>query len=352
MVSIMKRDEIINEIRRIAGGLDSNNVGVINLLEEHECLYLLSHISSYKSKLQRQIAINQVITKLRYRVCEPVFEDLSNIPYAVIKGAVLSSQIYNNPGYRLSGDIDILAPLERVEDIKTILNKHGFIQGRVVRDSVVPYTRQELIYQKTFTHQIAAFVKPTGDKLCPYVNIDVNYDIFWGESVRSCDLELFMENRIPTNVFGVETYKLDPIYEFISLCMHHYKDFNSLYLLTSRGIKLSLFCDIFFYLLNVSFDPKKLKDTCDTLGVSEYIGFCIYHTQRIFLHPKLELFSELFCTFHNDGLLNRFGLNADEYKYPDFGISEYIFDKSYQEALKSMLTEKDWVKIKTNQKFM
>lgn len=51
-------------------------------------------------------------------------------------------------------------------------------------------------------------------------------------------------------------------------------------------------------------------------------------------------------------LLNRIGLTEDEYKYLDFGVSDYIFDSNFTTKYNELLTEKDRRKIETNRKYM
>jgi hypothetical protein len=43
--------------------------------------------------------------------------------------------------------------------------------------------------------------------------------------------------------------------------LHHYRDMNSIYLLYSRGLKLSLFSDIYFYLQSAKPDAGNWRET-------------------------------------------------------------------------------------------
>ncbi len=348
----IQKNELVVNIRKLANGVSVEDAETIRALEKHKCFYLLSQIPSYRSKQIMQLAVSQAATKIRYNTCAEVFADLKNIPYAVIKGAVLSDQIYGNSAYRTSGDIDLLIAPDNVQEVKSILKKHGFIQGYVNGNDIVPYSRQELIYQKAFTHQMAAFVKPTGVMLFPFVNIDVNLDIFWGESERKADMQSFLQNREDYNVLGVEVQKLKPIYEFISLCMHHYKDCNSLYLLSERGVNLSLFCDIYYYITKVAPDPFQLKNACDSYGVTDYVAYCVFHTYRLFEDAELLKYHQILAPGGIGNHYFRFGLTEDEYKYPGFGISEYVLNDSFRERFLSCLNEKDIEKIEINKKFM
>lgn len=78
--------------------------------------------------------------------------------------------------------------------------------------------------------------------------MDVNYDIFWGERDEQADMDAFLTNLRNIAIEGVEVRELAPEEEFISLCLHHYKDMNSVYLLSMGNLRLSLLCDIYYYL--------------------------------------------------------------------------------------------------------
>ena len=108
------------------------------------------------------------------------------------------------------------------------------------------------------------------------------------------NMDSFLENTESFEVFGIKIRKLKTNFEFIALCMHHYKDLNSLYLLSERGIKLSLFYDIKLYVTKKYIDVKELKFICDKLCISEYITFCLYHTNIIFPSDIIEHYLEFF----------------------------------------------------------
>lgn len=74
----------------------------------------------------------------------------------------------------------------------------------------------------------------------------------------------------------------------LSLCLHHYKDMNSLYLLAQGSLKLNLFCDIYFYIKRCRSDISKLKVLCERLDVLDYAHYCVYYTGQIFDDPALS----------------------------------------------------------------
>ena len=207
----MDRLEILDGIRKIRSGESFDRAELAGILEAHGCYALLSKMPCGKKKAAVFAAVNNSIIRNRFTECAAVFKELEDIPYAVIKGAVLSERIYGSPAMRKSGDIDLLVAPDNLDAVKKILTNHGFIQGRVIGDKIVPYTRAELIYQKTYTHQAAAFVKSTDNRMCPFVNVDVNLDIFWGESKVHADMQEFLRHTEKTMMFGEEIYRLHPV---------------------------------------------------------------------------------------------------------------------------------------------
>ena len=153
----MNYSDTIEKIRRLAQGEDVRDDALCKLLLDNGCYYLLSKSEKYASKRMIQVVMNSVVVSQRYKVCKKVFEDLNDIPYAHIKGAALSERIYGNPAYRMSGDIDLLVTPEYSDKVKSVLLENGFVQGRLSGDKIVPYSRRELIYQKSFSHQLAQF---------------------------------------------------------------------------------------------------------------------------------------------------------------------------------------------------
>ncbi len=347
----MNNADIIASLRTLAGGGEVENAEFTDTLRKQGCLYLFSKLPPNEAT-RFELLANKLAVKRRYKTCSNIFAALENTQYAVIKGAVLSKRIYNNTAYRVSGDIDILISPKDAEYVKSALTEKGFIQGCVSGDKIVPYTRRELVFQKTFSHQLAAFVRRTDDKICPFVNIDINTDIMWGESRVKTDMDAFLSQTVSGEIEGVAVKTLPPEEEFISLCLHHYKDCNSIYLLSRRGLQLSHFCDIYYYVKNVPLDISELKKKCDSLGVSDYIYYCVYHARELFGGDGIELFTDAFRSESGEALLNRFGLASDEYHVWPKPVTEYLFEGALSNTLDSMLSVKEKEKIRFNETMM
>jgi len=296
--------------------------------------------------------LNFLTLKERFTSCKNVFEKLSDIPYAVIKGAVLSQAAYGDISYRSSGDIDILTSRSNVQYVKEVLKNEGFIQGKVIDNTIVPYTRSEILYHTALSHQAAPFIKETKSQFCPFINVDVNLDIMWGEISTKTDMDYVLQNSETTNICGIQVKKLSPVMEFISLCLHHYKDMNSIYLLSMGSLKLSLLCDIYFYIKNNALSLMDLTETCKELNVAEYVYYCIYYSKEIFGDSALNAYLSALESEKAESILNTFGLKDDEIKEWNISFEERLFGENFLGTFYNLVGKKDLEKIKINASIM
>ena len=349
-------NEYIKAIRMLANG-EQPDIDIYDILYSHNCSYLISKISSngkYTNKLKIENVLNKVCIVERYKLCAELFNKFEecNIPYAVIKGAVLSAAAYKDPFIRHSGDIDLLVNRKNIDQIKKILLNLGFIQGRVTENGIEPFSRRELLFQTSMSHQTAPFVKETNNKLCPYVNVDINLDILWGESEQNSDMDFVLKKTQDTTINDITFKKLCPEMELISLCLHHYKDINSIYLLYERGLKLSHFCDIYFFVKNCNLNLETLYTYCSKLNVSEYVYYCLYYTNLIFEDCELKEYMALLHSENEDALIDKFGLNEKERQIWNIDFYTRLFDINMSNYLDNILSEESLNKIRVNQMFM
>ena len=348
----MTNQQIIKAVRTLALGAVPD-IDISELLYQHGCEYLLSLIpnSPYWKELMLKRVLNVAACRERYRTCRCVF-DQTEIPYAVLKGAVLSQVAYGDPALRSSGDIDILIRRQDASRLKQFLYSNGFVQGRVTDNGIVPFSRREILFQTSMSHQTAPYIKETGSRLCPYINLDVNMDILWGENEEKADMDYVLEYTEYGNLFDVSFRKLTPEMDFLSLCLHHYKDMNSLYLLSGGSLRLRLFCDIYFYLSHVHPDVQKLTALCRHLHVGKYIYVCLFHTREIFGDGVCNTYLEALAQERDATLLDAYGLNAKERRKWRMGLLERLFHSNLSGYLQSQFTEAEKEKIKMNRELM
>lgn len=345
----MTNDEIKKQIQNLVKNCTTENEEIFELLDRQDCelLLLYSNNPKFIDKLSKNRIINIISNNERYKACRPIF-DQEQISYVVVKGAVLSKEIYNDPFLKNSGDIDILICKSDADKIKKLLHQNGFFQGKIINGKVYYYTRRQIIFQTTFTHQMATFIKETNNSLCPYVCIDVNTNVMWGENNNKIDMEKFLMHKCETELFGCKFYKLTAEMEFIHLCLHNYKDMNSLYLLINGSLKLKLFYEIYMYLKNVSLDCNLILEICEKMQIGEYIYTCIYYTQQIFDDEKILKYLDLLKQYKNQLILESFGLIDEERKKWNVEIIERLFKINVPKHIYSMLSNKEKDKICKN----
>lgn len=348
----MDYNELMSPMLRSLKETMNNNI--IELLFEHKCYYLLSNIlltDIQKRKLDMILAINEINYKIKQMSMEVVLKEIENSNYAIIKGWALSQKIYGDIRMRNFLDVDILVQRLSIETVKNVLLDNGFIQGYAKGNVLIPYKRKEKIFYALNTHQLAPFIKQTNNRICPFVSIDINFSVLWGEEKRNIT-DVFFKDLREDCIDGKYFKRLSPEMEFIHLCLHHYKDLNSIYLISKGKIGLNMFSDIFFYIINTKFDWNKLKDFSTELNVAKYIYYCLFFCSLIFYHDKLNEMLELFEFSRNCTLLQSYGLTENEKNKWKTNFYNRLLNKQFRYKFISELDSENIKKIIENEKFL
>lgn len=353
----MKLDDIFVCIRAITRQekfvlTNTDNLFLYKLLMEHKCYYLIKlwkNLQENKS-FYGELASNYIKSKEEINFCQEIFNALNNlgISYAVFKGFVLSYSAYGSVAFRNSKDIDIVINPKDLTAVDNLLIDLGFRQGCFIEDEFVPANRAKEIFYLKFAHQTLPYVKKVSGKVVKYLMIDINFDLLWGEHMSKLDMDNVLKNVIPYELYGIEFFKLNTIYEFIAICLHHYKDLNSIVQIYKNKYVLSTFCDIYFYLINNFLEPNELVAETSNLGVSDYVFFCIALAYEVFEDERLKPYITVLYSSEAESMLNRCGLTQDEYKTWNFPLAERLFLSTKKELFLEMLTQKDMDKIKFN----
>ena len=361
---MLENDTIIQSIRLLDQGKQPNLseaelAEFVQLLSAHHCYYLLSKLQSqFKLLLLEKVATarNKVRLEAMYSQCENVFRDVneSGIAYAVFKGTLLSEAAYLGSQFRRSSDIDILIQKKDLKDLTSILKNIGFIQGRLVDGVITPFTRNQIIYHNSMTHQTAPFIKENDSPLCPYLNVDINFDVMWGESGITSDMDYVLSHNQPSGIFNINTSKLSTEMDFVAVCLHHYKDMNSIFMLHLSRFSLSLLCDIFYFIKNN--DDKifleVLVSICRNVKVTEYVYYCVYYAAAVFANDILDKYLSALYTPEGEALLNKFGLNDIEHREWTMDFYDRLFGNDFQGRFRNLLSEADIQKITANEAMM
>ncbi len=345
----MTPDVLVASLRGVACG-ETPDEDFIAFLKKHRGEILLDT----PRRDPAEILLNHAAVQERYKVCADVFCELEErqIPYAVVKGAVLSETIFGDPFRRVSGDLDILLCRDFLDEAKTVLLRHGFLQGRVGDGDIVPYSRSELLFYTVNSHQAAPFIKKTKNRLCPFVNVDVNVDILWGESGVKTDMKAFLMHTEVKNFFGIPFRSLTEEAAFLALCLHHYKDMNSIFLLSERGLGIGTFAEIYLSLKNGTVCSEKLTALSDAFSVTPYVFYCLWSAYELFGDPLLLPFIKASDSNTGRMLLGTFGLTEDERKKWPVSLAERVCKEDFSLWFDSLLDEEEREKIRVNKKML
>ena len=349
----MNNAQLLSYIHALSKNTRAPNKEVFDLLKRHNCDFLLKAYPDveFQNKLIFRRTLNYVAVTERLKACEAIFSQ-DKFAYAIIKGPVLSQKLYGDPFWRNSKDIDILISRENIDDCKALLLREGFVQGKYMYGRFHAFSREELIYQTSLTHQMASFVKATENPACPYIYLDVNTGISWDESSIISDTKYVLSYNQTMPLLNFDVSTLSNEMGLIELCLHHYKDMNSMYLLTRGSFKLGLYYDIYLYIKNVDIDLTVFENICATLNLGQYIYVCLYQTNEIFKDGDVELTMSKIEKFKNETLLNTFGLTDAERKDWKLPLTKRLFYINVPEYVLSALSESEINKIRINEQML
>lgn len=114
------------------------------------------------------------------------------------------------------------------------------------------------------------------------INIDINFDIFWDEYTgKRINISEFLTDTIEMDIYGCTVKTLSLLKAMVQLILYHYKDMNSIFLLTmQKSIKYDMFKDI-YYLLKNNIDTISLNQLYE-ISTEYGIILCLYHKRLLF----------------------------------------------------------------------
>ena len=281
------------------------------------------------------------IPAIYYGQCKSLFEEIKDLDYAVVKGEPLSLLAYGELGKRRSGDIDILISREDIVALEKALLKNSFQTSKT--------DRPERILILSGSHQTKSWSKeisPLG-----FVCIDVNFDVFWGEYTGArLEMKEFLSDTVKMNIYGCEIKTLTPIKQFTQLILHHYKEMNSIYhLSTHNSINIRMFNDV--YQLYKNSQEITIESVCEVAykyKIVPYVFYVMYYTNQVFLDDEISKILEALETDEGNALLDCYGLSSSEQKKWKVDFSTRLNANEMFSLIKNDLDVKDIEKLKRN----
>ncbi len=281
----------------------------------------------------------ELLNTLRFKKMKNVFFKMMDVPYAVIKGDVLSILAYGKEGERVYNDIDILIEKENVDLLINILKEEGFF--------CKPVTMKKRVLL-SFSHQTETFYC---DFMGIRVIVDVNTSIYWGEyEGNRISMSDFLSETENMTCYGVTFKTLSPIKLFVQLCLHSYKDYNSIYLLWERNI-LNKQClqDIYnIVCVKKQIDINELKLVAKECYSEKYVCVMLIYTYSYYMDEKLLPYIKSVMCDDVIELIKKYGLSHNEKKYWKCSIVKRLLADNIREIIVDQLNDRDYMKIKIN----
>ena len=279
----------------------------------------------------------EAMGRIRYDVLKSFFEALShkNIPYAVIKGEILSLYAYGKAGQRYSGDVDILVSINDVERVKSELKELGFN----ARDS---FDTDIALFS---THQSITHVKEVNGEC---IEVDINHDVFWAEYTgERLDISEFLSDTIEVEIYNCNIKTVTPLKAMMILALHHYRELNSLfYLSTPNCIDYKLFRDVYhLWTNNKQIIMDKLYEISSKYKIIPYVYYVLYYTNQVFADDDLENMVQSLETEEGKALLNFYGLTKEERKEWKVDFFTRLNEEHVFNLIKDDLTQNDIEKL-------
>lgn len=352
----MNSEKIFDYIRDIElGGIPQLNSidrkQLTKVFLQHGCIH-------YAQKIDKSIntSVEKKRTKNIYDSAQKVFSIIneSKIPYAVLKGLVLSDIAYDDMYLRSSRDIDLLVSPKNLKEINKLLLSIDCHQGYIHNNRIEPVSREQKIFFLTNTHQTPPFFYYANNET-QYIEFDINLRLTWSGCNCIIDVDDILKHSYYYNKEKYQIRTLEPLYFFVAMCLHHYKDMNSPYLLhRKKRISFRRYCDIYYFIIKNQDEitPQRLSKIGNELSVSPYIFYCLYQCFDIFRNDKLKSYLELLESKEGRELLDVFGLCDSEKTKWNITLSERIFTDSLCPYLEETLPPNVLESIFWNYKYL
>ena len=282
---------------------------------------------------------------LRYKTLNGLFQKLINIRYAIVKGEVLSVTLYSKPGCRNSNDVDILTDKKYVTIIENELKVQGFKPLLENGQNI----REKRIFLMANSHQTIQYGKLVESIS---VDVDVNFKVYWGEANIQEDMYLFLSDTEKVDIYGCITKCLPIEKQLLHLCIHNYKDINSIYILLRRKnpIHYRIFNEIRLLLEKVHLENRisKFIDIVICFKAQSYVYYMLYYTNMIENSDKISAVLNLLKPYADMSIMNSYGLSSDERKLWPCSFRERYEVDDMMPFIMSDLNNDDIKKMQTN----
>lgn len=282
------------------------------------------------NKRKKVIESNSIQIKIAEQLCYDFIENKISVLF--LKGLPLLINHYNKIYQRYFGDIDILIDKSNIKKVELLLSKKGYQYGNFNGNKVVLASKEEILFQKMYTHEIFNMVKVINRG---YVsNIDVNFKFSWvGCDNKFSDIpfNILIEHSLETKINKTWMSTLNRELSFIHLCCHFYNE--AVYFLFDNDIEedndtgeLLLFR--LFDILLICIKPMNIQliyDLSKKYLCLDQIKFVLTVIAEIFGSKILNIYNEKFGLYDVHDINYYINKNNQKIFWP-IDLKERVFD--------------------------
>lgn len=221
--------------------------------------------------------------------------------YMLLKGSVLCNiaeedvNIYQD-GERVSNDIDLLVKSDEIASVGKLLYELGFVQGRYISedDTIQEFSRLEIVKRRLNRGEVAPFVKKTGDKEFPFIEVDVNFSLGNTPSEGQKLLEEMIDSARTYKGKVKMSVPMEELF-FLHLIMHQYKE-SRLFFMVDRAKDLDLYklADIYYLFHSGVLDFQRLYKLVEKHGLQQQTGSVLKQVGEAFFDEKIIGYAKKF----------------------------------------------------------
>lgn len=218
-----------------------------------------------------------------------------------LKGSVLSNiaqddTVIYEDGERTSNDIDLLVKSDELTIVEKTLYEAGFVQGEYNPQSgiIEAYSRFEIVKRRMNRGEIAPFIKLTGNKEFPFIEVDVNFSLGNTPTEGQALLKEMIDSAIIYNgniAISVPTEELF----FLHLIMHQYKESCSLFMVDrNKDLDFYKLADIYYILKETALDLRRVERLVKKYSLEQAVGAVLQQVGQAFFDKNIECLSRKF----------------------------------------------------------
>lgn len=292
-------DERFERARALTRQVPLDSDRLVGMAVRHSLAPLLAHFLQLADQsrilpVASRRHLRETLERNRHRTRGHVHEALrithqlqrAGLVVAVTKGVAAQATLYDQNGTRWFNDMDLMVLPEQRFAVADVLRSLGYQEGKAYHHpsgQVVDIPRSETVAYRLYPDHLPHLTRVTGDDALPYFVVDVAFSLTWFNSGWRVPTDRALAHRGQVAVHDGRLPVLDPVFDFLFLCLHLFREGWLASTIAVKDLRLAQFADICRHWERRS-QPhcRDVKDVIDRFNLHAPIGWVTGHTDTIF----------------------------------------------------------------------